>query len=115
MATPGVSTDVAIAPNQWPLTLVARVPRLRILAWDRDVLYASHAYTLLRAQMGEAPPDWKIAGSFRPAWWRNLTATSRLSCRLFRDGFHALAVLSQVRSMGRVRGPSSSMVRGRSN
>jgi hypothetical protein len=112
MATPGVSTDVATAPKQWPLALVAKLPRMRALAWDGDVLYASHAYTVLRAQMGEGSFDWKIAGSFRPAWWRNLTATSRLSCRLFRDGFHALAVLNTGHMIGAVPGAIVSMAPG---
>jgi hypothetical protein len=33
-------------------------------------------------------------GSFHPAWWRGLTASFCLSSRLFRDGFHALAISS---------------------
>lgn len=31
--------------------------------------------------------------SFRPTWWRHLTSRSRMSYRLVRDGFHALAIL----------------------
>jgi hypothetical protein len=41
-----------------------------------------------------AKPEWSIVAYFRPSWWRNLTVSSRFTYRLFRDGFHALAVLS---------------------
>ena len=35
----------------------------------------------------------QLAGSFRPSWKRKLSVSTSLSARLFRDGFHALAVL----------------------
>lgn len=76
------------------LTRVATFPRMRALAWCEDVLYASRGYTLLRARMGAGSIEWQTVGRYRPIWWRNLTLQSRLTFRLFRDGFHALAVLS---------------------
>jgi hypothetical protein len=68
-------------------------PRLRVLAWQDEMLFASHAYTLLCANMADVVPEWRTVAYFRPAWWRNLTVSARLSSRLFRDGFHALAAL----------------------
>ena len=68
-------------------------PRLRALTWHNEVLFASCAYTLLSATVTEDAPRWQSAGYFRPKWWRNLTASTRLSSRLCREGFHALVVL----------------------
>lgn len=77
------------------LTPVARIRALRALAWSGDILYASRGYELLRAkiQLPERVPNWESAGKFRSPLKRTLTARTRLSSRLFRDGFHALAVL----------------------
>jgi hypothetical protein len=65
---------------------------MRALAWDERILYASQAYTLLGRDMTNNDAAWQLVGYYRPAWWRNLSATARLSFRFFRDGFHALAV-----------------------
>lgn len=84
------------APADENLTLhcVARIPRLRALAWDGGVLYASRAYQLMRAQINPVSNlDWKSVATFHPGWKRRLSASNRLSARLLRDGFHALAVL----------------------
>lgn len=78
----------------WGLTRVATFPRLRALAWRGDMLYASRRYELLQARMGGPDIDWRHVARYRPAWWRNLSSSSRLASRLFRDGFHALAALS---------------------
>ena len=43
--------------------------------------------------MLDTVPQWRIVGQYRPAWWRTLTASARLSYRLFDDGFHGLAAL----------------------
>jgi hypothetical protein len=77
------------------LARVARFPRLRALVWAGDQLYASRGYQLLRASIQN--PDrieWKPVGTFSPALRRRLSVRNHLSARLFRDGFHALAVLS---------------------
>jgi hypothetical protein len=97
-------------PSQaWELALAARFPRLRALAWSGDDLYASRGYQLLRAnfshpQISSANVDWHPVASFRPAWWRHGTAAVRLSSRLFRDGFHALAILPSGGIVGAVPG-----------
>jgi hypothetical protein len=75
---------------------VATFPRLRALAWGDDWLYASRGYSLLRGRM-QANTDaveWQPVARYTPAWWRHLSVESRLGFRLFRDGFHALAMLS---------------------
>ncbi len=104
-----MSMPESIAASLAPATQLAVKPvhlfsRLRALAWQDDVLFASHAYTLLCANMGEAVPQWQPVGFFRPAWWRNLTVSGRLGCRLFRDGFHALAVFPSGHVIGAVAG-----------
>ncbi len=72
----------------------ARLPGMRALAWNGNVLYASRGYDLLRARMDlPHPMNWQLAGRYRPSWNRRLSVAHRLSARLFRDGFHALAVL----------------------
>src|SRR5690242_16300404 len=66
------------------LTRCARVPGLRALAWDGDVLYASRGYHLLRATITDhSTLDWQPVASFRPGWKRRLSVTNRLSARLF--------------------------------
>lgn len=81
---------------EWTLRKVARFPDLRALAWCDDVLYASRGYTLLRAKIDAdaSRVEWQHVGEYRPPLWRSCTSRWRLPGRLFRDGFHALAVLS---------------------
>jgi len=87
--------------NETPIDLhgrliaVARFPRLRALAWSGDQLYASCGYKLLRARVQDPSGDltWQPVAQFRPEWRRRLSVMNGLSARLFRDGFHALAVL----------------------
>ena len=44
--------------------------------------------------MNAAGVAWEHVARYPPVWWRNLSVSSRLTFRLFRDGFHALAVLA---------------------
>ena len=91
---------------------VATFPRLRALAWNDDWLYASRGYSLLRARMktnadADANADtieWQPVARYAPAWWRNLSASSQLGFRLFRDGFHALATLTSGHMVAAVPG-----------
>lgn len=80
---------------QGRLVSVARFSRLRVLAWSRDQLYASHGYQLLRASVQDPSSAlmWQPVAEFQPDWRRRLSVMNGLSARLFRDGFHALAVL----------------------
>lgn len=77
-------------------------PGLRVLAWAGNMLYASRRYQLLVSQVTGSGCDWRLVGSFRPAWWRNATSATRLTFRLVRDGFHALAVLPDGTLVGAV-------------
>jgi hypothetical protein len=97
-----MTTSATITPSgqgePWELAPVARFPRFRALAWSGDDLYASRGYQLLRANVSQAKTPlanlpWQPVASFRPARWRHASAAIRLSSRLFRDGFHALAIL----------------------
>ncbi len=77
------------------LTRVARIPQLRALAWFGDILYASRGYHLLRAQIQNSSGTltWQLVARFRPPTRRLFSVMNGLTARLFRDGFHALAVL----------------------
>jgi hypothetical protein len=86
---------VPTAQQELKLSRFASFRGMRALAWHDDVLYASRGYTLLRARISPAARDmrWECVAEARPQWWRKLTSESRLTARLCRDGFHALAVL----------------------
>jgi hypothetical protein len=71
---------------------IATFQNLRVLAWDQGTLYAATGYTLLAAEPGSDPICWREIARFRPRWWPGLTSRNSLSSRLFRDGFHALAI-----------------------
>jgi len=90
---------------QTSLTRVARFPGLRPLVWVGDELYASRGYKLLRAKIQDPRQlAWQFVAEFRPSARRRLSVTNRLPARLFRDGFHALAVLPSREMIGAVPG-----------
>jgi len=86
------------------IELIASFSRLRVLAWQDDVLYASHGYKVLRAKISRHQDriDWQPVAEFHPARWRRVTSTFELSARLCRDGFHALAVAPSGTLVGAV-------------
>src|SRR5690348_14046569 len=88
------------------LVCVASIPRFRVLAWSENWLYCSREYEVLRSrvQLPAQPLAWEHVASFRPNWKRSLSARNRLTARLFRDGFHALAVLPSGDLIGAVPG-----------
>jgi len=52
------------------------------------------------------PVQWERGGAlFLPSWWRKLTVATRLSYRLVRDGFHALAVFPSGELIAALQGP----------
>jgi hypothetical protein len=112
MATLRISGFPQDESRTWVLNRAGAFPRMRALAWDSCVLYASQAYTLLCADLTSPQVEWKIVGYFRPAWWRNLSATVPLSFRLFRDGFHALALLPSGHFVAAVPGAIISLAPG---
>jgi len=91
---------------EWNPVRIAAFPRLRVLAWRNDVLYACRGYTLLRAriEVHANSIEWEQVGQYHPVWWRALSSFFRLTSRLFRDGFHALATLSSGHLIGAVPG-----------
>ena len=97
MAIPGEGPASGTPPRDaapgLKLTLVARFPRTRVLAWDGDVLYASRGYSLVRCRPAQSPIVWEHVARYSPVWWRRITSATKLGFRLVRDGFHALAVL----------------------
>ncbi len=106
-----------VSPDQpagWGLTRVATFPRLRALAWNGDTLYASRGYSLLSAKVSSAKVEWRTVAKYRPAAWRSLSSVSRLTFRLFRDGFHALAVLSSGHLVAAVPGAIITLAPGES-
>ena len=92
--------------NHSALIRLASFPRLRVLAWSGDWLYASRGYEVLRTRvrLPEQPIVWQRVASFLPDWKRRFSVKSRLTARLFRDGFHALAVLPSGTLVGAVAG-----------
>ena len=95
MAAHDASPATDLEAGAVSLLPVAVFPRLRVLAWHEDWLYAGRGYSLLRAKMplGSKVIEWQPVATYSPAWWRNLSSASRLTFRLVRDGFHALAIL----------------------
>lgn len=98
------------------LVRCAGFPGMRALAWDGNLLYASRGYQLMRADMEDLPHGlkWQPVGSFHPSWKRRLTVSSRLTARLFRDGFHALAVLPSGELVAAVPGSIITLAAGES-
>lgn len=89
-------TAPSSTPDRNPLLLrAARFPGLRALTWSGDQLYAARGYELLRARILNASNlTWQPVAQFRPGLRRRVSVRTRLTARLFRDGFHALAVPS---------------------
>ncbi len=94
MTPEAISKSRAVGQEAWQLTRIASFPKLRVLAWSGNVLYASRGYELLRLTVGATLSEWETVSRYTPTVWRSITSKFDLSSRLFRDGFHALAVLS---------------------
>jgi len=86
------------------LVCLARLPRLRVLAWSKDWLYASRGYEVVRSrvQLPAHEINWETVASFQPDWHRKVSVKNLLTARIFRDGFHALAVLPSGALVGAV-------------
>ena len=94
----------AAATSAISLRPIARYRGIRVLSWEGDVLYACRGYQILRLCLGQQRWEWQPIVRFRPEWWRDLTVRNRLTYRLVRDGFHALAVLEDGSMVGAVPG-----------
>lgn len=102
-----------------PLNLrrVARVPGLRVLAWDGDTLYASRAYTLLRTKIPSDRPSfdrlpWEKMAKFSAPIWRRYSARAKVTARLARDGLHALAISTSGEIVAAIPGAIITLARG---
>lgn len=95
---------------------VAVFPRLRVLVWHDDWLYASRGYSLLRARIDakSAAIEWQPVACYVPTWWRSLSVSSQLTFRLVRDGFHALAALNSGHLVAAVPGAILTLAPGES-
>lgn len=98
------------------LRRVAGFPGLRALAWSGNLLYASRGYEMISAiitpeQVKSSGITWQAVATFDPAWWRRLSASKRLTSRLLRDGFHALAVLDSSALVAAVPGAIVTLAR----
>ena len=96
------------------LTLVDRCAGVRVLTWHGEMLYASRGYELVCGTFDGARVRWRTVGRYRPPLWRALTCRNRLSFRLVRDGFHALAVLPSGHLIGAVPGAIVTLKPGKS-
>ena len=108
MATaPAVSPTIRMSAEP-----VATLPDFRALTWHGDLLYLSHGYELHAARMVSPPFQPRKVAAWSPGVRGALTSRFRLSSRLFRDGFHALAVLPSGNLVGAVPGAIVTLVRG---
>ncbi len=105
-----MATQALTAAGALRLERITTFENLRALAWDGDVLYASRGYELVAARACEL--EWRSVGRYRPEWWRRFTSRNRLSFRLVRDGFHALAKLPAGNIVGAVPGAIATLPGG---
>lgn len=110
MATQAVVSHPLVRALQ--MRKIASFPRMRVLAWDQDALYASRGYTLLRTHCVGEQFDWAPVAAYKPEWWRRATSQSRLGYRLVRDGFHALAVHPNENLIAAVPGAIATLRKG---
>ena len=87
------------APSALKIRKISAWRGIRVLAWHGDLLYGCRGYQIVRLKVGPqlaGTAEWEVVARYRPAWWRSLTSRNRLSYRLVRDGFHALAITGQT-------------------
>jgi hypothetical protein len=104
MAAPSIAVSAACEQPELNPVHIGAFANMRALAWRENVLYASRGYTLLRVTIRThaSAIEWGRVGRYRPAAWRTLTSSSRMTSRFFRDGFHALVALSSGHLVGAV-------------
>jgi hypothetical protein len=104
MATHSIAVSAAHEKPELNPVRIGAFANMRALAWRSNVLYASRGYSLLSATIrtNASIIEWHHVGRYRPADWRTITSCSRMTSRLFRDGFHALVALSSGHVVGAV-------------
>ena len=73
------SSTEAAASTAIRLRRVAAYRGIRVLTWDKDVLYACRGYEIVRLGVGASASDWQMVARFHPVWWRRLTSRSALN------------------------------------
>ncbi len=106
--------DPAQSLPGYDLVLLDRYPGLRVLAWHGNSLFASRGYELLRGSLRGVRMAWQTVGVYRPPAWRAITSKSRLTSRLVRDGFHALAAMPDGSLIAAVPGAIVTLAPGQS-
>lgn len=102
---PAAAIDSRMTSAPITLSRIARFPGLRALAWAGNELYASRGYAIVYSRIEDLRKvDWQTVAHFRPPFRRRISVNQRLAARLFRDGFHALAVLPGAGIIGAVPG-----------
>jgi hypothetical protein len=91
----------AVASSALKLRKLSTWPRIRVLAWDHDILYGCRGYEIVRCRVGPTIV-WETVARFHPVWWRNITTNFALSARLVRDGFHGLAISGEANDQAMV-------------
>jgi hypothetical protein len=112
MSAERVTTTPSEAPS---LTPVAQLPGTRVLAWSDETLYVSRGYSVERATIRDTINDWQRVGYFSPPVWRRFSSKTKLTHRLVRDGFHALAVFASGHLVGAVPGAIVTLAPGENN
>jgi len=104
MAAHSIAVNAAYEKPELNPVRIGAFANMRALAWRKNVLYASRGYSLLSATIrtNASTVEWDHVGRYRPATWRTITSSSRMTSRLFRDGFHALVALSSGHLVGAV-------------
>ena len=105
---------LAATDSEPTLSLVERLPGFRVLAWHGEALYASRGYEVLRGTVAAGRLQWQSAGHYRPPALRSLTSKMRITSRLLRDGFHALAITPGGHLIGAVPGAIVTLIAGQS-
>jgi hypothetical protein len=96
------------------LVRVARAPGMRVLTWCDDQLYAAYGYELFRARVDNPSClKWESVAVFRPELRKRLSVSNHITSRLFRGGFHALAMLSSGDLVAAVAGAIISLHAGK--
>ncbi|HZQ70243.1 MAG TPA: hypothetical protein VFA68_17075 [Terriglobales bacterium] len=88
-----VARALSVPSPTLSLSLQSTIPRTRVLAWHNKALYAASGYDLRRADV-DSGWAWSNVAHYRPGCLRAMSSKSPLLHRFFRDGFHALTVLS---------------------
>lgn len=104
-----VATD-----SERALSVVERLPGFRVLAWHDGSLFASRGYEVMRGTVKGGRMQWQSVGRYRPPAMRSLTSKIRITSRLLRDGFHALAITPKEHLVGAVPGAIVTLIPGQS-